>query len=214
VWIFRSSGIRNVVHERNIFFFVLIILPMRFLRSRKVIQLTDEAAIASYRETSDPKFVGILFDRYSHLVFAIAMHYLKDEEDSKDVVIHVFEQLAVNLRKYEIRNFSGWLYSVTKNHCFRELKGRPFTLRIDESWDHVAQEEPETEAPVSEHLLLYLDEAIDTLNEAQQTCIRLFYLEEKSYREIETVTGYNYEQVKSYIQNGKRNLKIYLLKKK
>jgi len=59
-------------------------------------------------------------------------------------------------------------------------------------------------------LLQQLPNAISNLNTEQRLCINLFYLKEKCYEEISMQTGYSLKQVKSYIQNGKRNLKIYL----
>jgi RNA polymerase sigma-70 factor (ECF subfamily) len=187
---------------------------MKFLRSRKAFKEDDDAVIAAYRTTSDSLYLGILFDRYSHLVFAVAMNYLKNEEDSKDTVIHLFEKLSIDLKKYEIRNFSHWIHRVTRNHCLRQLSKKAYTVNLDEELNYVAGDEEITEPPLQEQYLPQLEEAIAALNQEQRQCIRMFYIEEKSYKEIEVITGYNYEKVKSYIQNGKRNLKIYLLKKK
>ena len=187
---------------------------MRFLLTRKTFPLDDTAVIAAYRSTSDASYLGILFDRYCHLVFAVSMNYLKNEEDSKDAVLHIFEKLAEDLTKYEIRNFSSWLYSITKNYCLKQLREKKFTVNLDEELNRVVSDDTEPDVELNEQLLTHLGEAILSLNEPQQKCVKLFYFEEKSYREIETITGYNYEKVKSYIQNGKRNLKIYLLNKK
>ena len=55
-----------------------------------------------------------------------------------------------------------------------------------------------------------LEKAIEELNEDQRKCIELFYLKEKSYNDIVDLTGYTMNEVKSFIQNGKRNLKIKL----
>ena len=186
---------------------------MRFLRSRKTFPLDDAAVIAAYRSTLDTSYLGILFDRYCHLVFAVSMNYLKNEEDSKDAVLNIFEKLADDLNKYEIRNFSAWLYSITKNYCLKQLRERKFNSNVDEELNVFAPDDAETDVELTTHMLSYLEEAIASLNEPQQKCVKLFYFEEKSYKEIETITGYNYEKVKSYIQNGKRNLKIYLLNK-
>jgi RNA polymerase sigma factor (sigma-70 family) len=186
---------------------------MKFLRSRKAFHEEDDTIIAAYRATSDPLYLGILFDRYSHLVFAVAMNYLKNEEDSKDVVIHLFEKLSVDLKKYEIRNFSHWIHRVTRNYCLRLLSKRSYSANLDEELNYLVADDPQPEEALTDKYLLHLEEAMVTLNEEQRKCVQLFYIEEKSYREIEVITGYNYEKVKSYIQNGKRNLKIYLLKK-
>lgn len=185
---------------------------MKFLRSRKVLHEDDAAVISAYRVTSDSRYLGVLFDRYSHLVFAVSMNYLKNEDDSKDAVIHIFERLSSDLKKYEIRNFTHWIHRVTRNYCLRQLNKKSFTVKLDDEVNYFAAEEDQPET-FTDQYLTQLDEAIKTLNEEQGTCVRMFYLEEKSYKEIETITGFNFEKVKSYIQNGKRNLKIYLLKK-
>ncbi len=186
---------------------------MRFLRSRKVFKQDDAAVIAAYKSTADSMYLGILFDRYSHLSFAVAMNYLKNEEDSKDAVIHVFEKLTDDLKKYEVNNFSHWLYTVTKNYCIRQLNKRTFTISLNEEAKYSAADDQDQEITLTDQLLSHLGEALETLNTEQKKCIQLFYLEEKSYKEIEAITGYEYEKVKSYIQNGKRNLRIYLMKK-
>ena len=56
-----------------------------------------------------------------------------------------------------------------------------------------------------------MGEAIVSLNSDQKQCIHLFYLEKKSYDEIANETGYSVNKVKSHIQNGKRNLRNYLI---
>jgi RNA polymerase sigma factor (sigma-70 family) len=53
-----------------------------------------------------------------------------------------------------------------------------------------------------------LKKCIDQLKDEQKECIKLFYLEEKCYQEIAESTSYELKKVKSYIQNGKRNLRI------
>lgn len=186
---------------------------MRFLRSRKIVKQDDATIIAAYRNSSDNMYLGILFDRYCHLVFAVAMNYLKNEEDSKDAVIHVFEKLSVDLKKYDVKNFSHWIHSVTKNYCLRQLNKKMFTVSLNDESKFIPANNYEQDATLTEQLLLHLEEALSTLNEEQRKCIKLFYLEEKSYKEIESLTGYQYDKVKSYIQNGKRNLRIYLSEK-
>src|SRR6185369_1042721 len=187
---------------------------MRFLRSQKVFLQDDASLITAYRNTSDSKYLGILFDRYCHLVFAVSMKYLKHEEDSKDVVIYVFEKLAHDLKKYEIRHFSSWLYSITKNYCLKLLREKKFSVNLNEELHVFIADDEEPDSKLTEQMLSHLKEAMESLNEPQQKCVKLFYFEEKSYIEIEAITGYDYEKVKSYIQNGKRNIKIYLLDKK
>jgi RNA polymerase sigma-70 factor (ECF subfamily) len=64
-----------------------------------------------------------------------------------------------------------------------------------------------------EEKLELLEHCIATLQADQQTCVRLFFLENCCYNEIVSKTGLEWNQVRSHIQNGKRNLKICMEKK-
>jgi RNA polymerase sigma-70 factor (ECF subfamily) len=63
-----------------------------------------------------------------------------------------------------------------------------------------------------EQSLQLLEKGLENLDEEQRICLKMFYLEKKSYQEITEFTGYDLNKVKSYIQNGKRNLKIFMEK--
>lgn len=186
---------------------------MKFLRSAGKSPLSDEEILLAYRRLGDPQLLGVLFERYSHLAFAVCYNYFKNEADCKDAVIFIFEKLATDLHRYEIRHFSSWLHTVTRNYCLRQLSKSKKTVPID------LPEQLESTAPEIEdegHSLVHLEhleEALSSLSDEQKICIRKFFLLEKSYQEISAETGYTLNQVKSYIQNGKRNLRIYLQKK-
>jgi RNA polymerase sigma-70 factor (ECF subfamily) len=183
---------------------------MLFLKSGKGSEKSDDEIISGFRNKQDSVFIELLFDRYSHLVFAVSMKYMKNEEDSKDIVIRIFEKLPKDLLTYTIHNFSSWLHTVTKNYCLRELsKNKRYFVPADDLPDQ--SEELDESFLTNYHP--YLDEAINTLNKEQKICIELFYIQNLSYTEVCDKTGYTMNQVKSYIQNGKRNLKIILLKK-
>jgi RNA polymerase sigma-70 factor (ECF subfamily) len=172
--------------------------------------MPDDEVISSYRKTKDAIYIGILFDRYSHLVFAVSMKYLKNEEDSKDAVLRIFEKLPADLLHYEIQYFSSWLHTVTRNHCLRFLEQNKVYFLPADNIPDPAEEDDDT---FERQLLPHLGSAIEKLNPEQRICIQLFYIENLSYEEVSVKTGYNMKQVKSYIQNGKRNLKNILIKK-
>lgn len=183
---------------------------MLFIKSGKRSSKSDEELVSSYRLTQDPLIIGILFDRYSHLVFAVSMNFLKNEDDSKDAVIQIFEKLPRDLIMYSIHNFSSWLHTVTKNYCFRFLsKKKNYSANTDIIPDYTEEEDTSFE----KLYLPFLDESISILNKEQRICIELFYIQNLSYHEISEKTKFSLNEVKSYIQNGKRNLKIILLKK-
>lgn len=162
--------------------------------------------------------VSELFLHLRHLVFGVCFKYLKDEEKSKDAVMSIFEKLLVNPPEHEILDVKNWLYTVAKNHClsllrregtelrYKAIKARELGAEIMEFQGELCPGDA-SEREISE---TRLHQAVDRLKDTQRTCIVLFYFEEYSYQEIVEQTGYSYDKVKSYIQNGKRNLKIML----
>jgi len=174
---------------------------------------SDEQLMSEFKQSGDMGCIEVLFNRYCELVFGVALKYLHNQDQSKDAVVDIFEKVPSDLKRYEIKNFSHWIYIVTKNHCYHLLKKRKYNLPAEYLDYHPASLGDDDDAVDLEKLLgNHLEESLLSLNEVQQKCIRLFYLEEKSYDDIQLITGFNYNQVKSHIQNGKRNLKIYLSK--
>lgn len=159
--------------------------------------------------------VGELFFRYTHLVLGIALKYLKQEEASKDAVMDIFEQLTSSLDQYEIKNFKNWLYSVSRNYCLMILR-QERRLSVSTMEDQITrqvsriltQDDWSALLPNGQEITrIEIQEAIDTLGEEQRRCLELFFYEGKRYKEIAVMTGFSPGEVKSHIQNGKRNLK-------
>ena len=178
---------------------------------------SDEELIRQYQATADPAFAAELYQRYTHLVYGICLKYLKDEEDSKDAVMQLFEKILQSLRNQQVQKFENWLYVLTKNYCLMVLRTRKSMagklVRQELSALNLpAEESSAEEALLVEQRLNHLEEGLNHIPEEQRVCIELFYLHKKCYHEITQITGYDLNKVKSYIQNGKRNLKIYLQK--
>lgn len=190
---------------------------MKFLRSINQNALSDKELITKYRYSYDSAYVGELFQRYTHLVFGVCMKYLKDRDESQDAVMDIFEKVLTDLKKHDVDNFKSWVYSVARNHCLMKLRKESSMQVHKNGFEHFAKEFMENGTPLhleseEEYELLRqrLNKGIEQLNGEQKECIELFFLQEKSYQEIADSTGYSLNQVKSYLQNGKRNLKIYL----
>lgn len=171
--------------------------------------LGDKELINRYQKSGDLEVLGKLYEPYLPLVLGTCLKYLKDRAESQDAAMQIFEKLAEALKTHEVTHFKSWLYVLTKNHCLmilRGQKGKKF-IEIDDS----LMENVEAGHPEGEELelnLSKLEKCMEELAEEQKQCVQLFYLKEKCYNEICESTGYNYNKVKSYIQNGKRNLKI------
>lgn len=190
------------------------------LNSKKTSQqslsdMPDEKLVSVYLENGDKELIAVLFERYTHLVYGICLNYLSDTDQCKDAVMDIFESLFHKLAEHKIQNFRNWLYSVTRNHCLMSIRKTGSLNRVK---GKIMAEESESEFPVftdDEDLMFskaMIQSAVNNLNQEQGTCIRLMYVEDKSYREISDITGFGLNEVKSHIQNGKRNLKNYLLR--
>lgn len=151
--------------------------------------------------------------RYTLLLLGVAMKYLKDKEQAQDAVQQVFLKALTHLPKDEIYNFKGWLYILMRNHCFQSLRDKDYKAD-DSTLGTLKQEETDHEELMQkEYTLEQMNNALVQLAEEQKNSLTLFYLQKMTYQQIMDKTGYTFIQVKSYIQNGKRNLKALLLKK-
>lgn len=179
-------------------------------------QLNDNELISRYCTEGNSLFLGIIFKRYSHLVLGLCIKYLKNEDEAQDIVMQIFEKLSVDLKKHKIEFFKSWLYTYSKNMCLMELRKKQSKLKKDIElqdnkdlfMDSGSELHHNTVHKEKENTINRLETALNELSKEQKQCIILFYYKNKSYNEIVELTGFNANEVKSYIQNGKRNLKL------
>ncbi len=182
--------------------------------------LSDEELVHRYRNSHDPAYIGELYVRYTHLVYGVCLKYFHNDADAQDAVMQIFEKLIKELKKHHIESFKPWLHTVVKNHCmmhFRreasvakketELKNNIGGSVENNNIDHLDSEGEK------ELMILYLSTGMESLKEEQRMCVEMFYLKDMSYQKIVDETGYSMNEVKSYIQNGKRNLKNFITEK-
>lgn len=177
--------------------------------------ITDQELLGKYYAERNNYWLGLLLQRYTMLLFGVCMKYLKNEEEARDGVQQVFLKVIQELPKYKVDYFKSWLYMVAKNYCLMKLRSRNGkTTEIKETMVATPAEDSGLQGHLEKDRQLELmTESLDELNKEQKLCVTLFYLDKKSYQEIADQTGFSMMQVKSYIQNGKRNLKISMEKK-
>ena len=171
---------------------------------------TDNDLVFLYKKTNDLSVIGELYSRYTSLVYGVCLKYLKDRDEAKDAAMQLFEKLIETLKSHEVENFKSWLYVSARNLCLMQIRSKKGKFK--EEIDILNMENQfllhHQEGNELEDNLDKLEECIKRLIDDQQKCVRLFYLNEKCYKEITVITGFDLNQVKSFIQNGKRNLKI------
>ncbi|WP_316792899.1 sigma-70 family RNA polymerase sigma factor [Pedobacter frigoris] len=184
---------------------------MKFIKNNARIQEQDDAAlIASYKANGNLEVLGALYNKYMHLVFGVCLNYLKDEEQSKDAVMQIFEELVIKLKIHEVQNFKSWLHVLARNHCLMALRkqSKNTTVSLEDTFVENTEFVHLDIDDTKETKLTIMEKCMETLPEEQRVSVDLFYLQEKCYKEVADITGFDMPKVKSYIQNGKRNLKI------
>jgi RNA polymerase sigma-70 factor (ECF subfamily) len=181
-----------------------------FIKNISHNSLTDKELVALYKGSGNMNTLGELYQRYMDLVYGVCLKYFKDPETAKDSVMQIFEELVSKLKKHEVENFRAWLHQVAKNHCLMQLR-TPKNLKTVEFKTELVQSEENVHLNgvlEKEENFKKLEYCLGTLTAEQQESIKLFYLEGKCYNEIVEITGQEWNQVRSFIQNGRRNLKL------
>lgn len=173
-------------------------------------QLTDQELLDKYQSTEELEYLGVLYERYVDLVYGVCLKYLKNETLAEDGVMAIFETLIEKTKKHQIEKFRPWLHVLTKNHCLMYLRKEnrnitvsyepEFMQSVDSRHHTIEIEENEEESQ--------LHDCIGKLVEQQKSCIELFYFEGKSYKDIAEMKDEEVGKIRSFIQNGRRNLKI------
>ncbi len=179
-------------------------------------QLTDQQLLKHFYSDRNKEWLGTLLQRYTLLLLGVCMKYLKNEEQAKDSVQQIFLKVITELEKYKVEYFKSWIYMVAKNHCLMILRERQGKIpaELTDRMTIAAEEDSEKQDLwKADHTLELMQASLKELNAEQQQCVTLFYLNKKSYQEISEMTGYSRSQVKSHIQNGKRNLRILITNK-
>ena len=190
-------------------YFLLSFTALAFLRKISS-AATDAELVSEYRQSGELSVLGDLYNRYMDLVYGVCLKYLKTPDDAQDAVMSIFEELITKLQKHEVDNFKSWLYTLAKNHCLMRL-------RSEKRSPHTGLKEEFMQSEESGHLedvmrreenFVQLEDCLKQLSSDQRTAVELFYLHRKCYNEIAAETGLDWNQVRSYIQNGRRNLKL------
>jgi RNA polymerase sigma-70 factor (ECF subfamily) len=177
--------------------------------------IEDKELLQKFYADGNNQWLGLLLQRYTLLLYGVCMKYLKDEEEAKDAVQQIFLKVITEVNRYKVDYFKSWLYMIAKNLCLMKIRDRQGRIPVELSDKMISDENVyrKKELLEKDQTLSLIEEGLNELNEDQKLCVSLFYLQKKSYQQITDETGFNLLQVKSYIQNGKRNLKLIVEKK-
>lgn len=173
-----------------------------------------------YQSTGELRYVEAIFQKYHHLVYGMCLKYTADKELAYDLSMEIFEKLIFKLRKAKITSFKHWLFKVIQNECINSFRKKEQSRKSFDLWKKESEKNIQSYVENEGFLRLInsglsieakIEEALHQLPSTQRSCIELFYFDKKNYKEIAVQTGFSNSQVKSYLQNGKKALKKYLL---
>ena len=177
---------------------------------------SDEELLKHYKQSGNKELFADLFKKHVSVVYGTCLFYLQDKDEAQDATMQLFEKLMLDINNREIDNFKGWLSFVVRNHCISLIRKNKSQTKNIKSYYEFEYESPNYEEEekinaVSDDILLEnMKECLPKLKENQRICVELFYLKNKSYQDIANETNFSLNEIKSYIQNGKRNLKLLL----
>ena len=182
---------------------------MSFLKNIDHSKDSDQELVKQYKKDGDIQVLARLFKRYMDMLYAVCLKYLKEPEAAKDAVMGLFEELIVKLRRHEVNHFKGWVYMVARNHCLMQLRTeKKIPVVHQPDLMHFSENLHLEDVFEKEEHLNQLTKCLDTLSPEQKHSVQLFYLQEKCYKEIAGITNTDWNNVRSLIQNARRNLKI------
>ena len=175
---------------------------------------SDEELLFHYKQNGNKELFSELFKKHVSVVYGTCLFYLQDKDSAQDATMQLFEKMMMEIKNHEVKNFKAWLSFVVRNHCISLIRKNKVYQKNIRSYAEFEYEETsyETEEKIQsvddDRMIELMKESLPKLKEKQRVCVELFYLKNKSYQEIVNETNYSLNEVKSFIQNGKRNLKL------
>jgi RNA polymerase sigma-70 factor (ECF subfamily) len=177
---------------------------------------SDEELLKHYKQSGNKDLFADLFKKHVSVVYGTCLFYLQDKDEAQDATMQLFEKLMLDINNREMDNFKGWLSFVVRNHCISIIRKNKSQSKNIKSYYEFEYEDAnyETEEKINavsdDVMLENMKQCLPKLKENQRLCVELYYLNNKSYQDIANQTGFTLNEIKSYIQNGKRNLKLLL----
>jgi RNA polymerase sigma factor (sigma-70 family) len=183
---------------------------LKLFRTANSDSLSDEVLLAQHIRAGDAEALGKLYQRYMPMVYGVCLKIFKEQGRSEDAVMGIYEELNRKVKDHEISAFRGWLYVLARNYCLMELrkdKRKPVQHHAPEDMARFDDVDAavDFELPGQKNIL---EQCLKQLQDAQRLAVQWFYYEDKSYKEISDLIAEEVGKVRSYIQNGRRNLKI------
>lgn len=166
--------------------------------------LPDTSLIEKFKATGDNEYFSEIFRRHKKKLFEVCFRFSGHVAIAEELTQETFTKAFTNIDQFSGGNFYSWLFAIAKSVCINDLNKR---IRENRKIQEGAVEE-QNDLERSIVLASHVKTILNGLDPNQRICLKLFYIEGYSYKEVAQITGLSEEMVKSYMQNGKRNFEI------
>jgi RNA polymerase sigma-70 factor (ECF subfamily) len=179
--------------------------------------LSSEELMARIGEGDEDAF-ETLVNRHQTSVLNLGYRFIGDRTQAKDLAQEVFIRVWQAAKTYKPEaKFTTWIYRITANLCFNELKSarrkKGFSFNwSEEGGEHNIEETLSDNAPPAVDILLekersrQISDALQSLPENQRMALVLKRYDDLSYQEIAQIIGCSVSAVESLLVRAKRNL--------
>ncbi len=167
----------------------------------------DDNDLVRMVQGGDRERFSLLIGRHQRAVFGLGLGFFKNREDSADFTQDVFLKAFRSLSSFQGRSkFSTWLYRIAYNTAINALKRRKEYASLAEDAELPDYDDPERQA-LGEATRAAVLSAVKDLPERYRICVDLYYFFGVSYPDIETITGFPVNTIKSHVFRAKSILR-------
>ena len=168
-------------------------------------------------QRGDDKSQRWIFERYYRLMFGVCLRYVSDRDATQDVVQEGFLKIFSSINKYSSKgSFEGWMRRIMVNTAIDAIRSRKATglvLGVEESFDSVAEEMPETIDDDEMNFTVHdVQAAMAQLSPMYRMVFNLHVFDNLAHKEISEQLGISIGTSKSNLAKARRNLRILLIK--
>ena len=182
-------------------------------------EISEKELILKAQVGDQTAFEQLIYN-YDKAVLSIAMRYVRNNDDAKDIYQEVFIRVYKSLKKFEFRSeFSTWIFRITTNVCltYKSRKKDQLMVPLQEEFEEdnpefgrvelISDEKSPEEETLNTDLKNFIGNAVDSLSERQRITFVLKHYEGYKIKEIAEMLNCKEGTVKKYLFDAINNLR-------
>jgi len=166
----------------------------------------NDQLIVSQVVSGQKNLFRLLVRQHEKAVYGMGLSFFRNQEDASDFTQEVFLKAYRSLARFEGRSrFSTWLYKIAYNTALNEVNRRKEYISLAEEDENKLVNSNDTPERIAlrNAAKKAVRAAIAELPERFRICVDLFYFYDRSYQEIEAITGIPVNTIKSHVFRSK-----------